>query len=473
MAEPIFVGGAWTAPGSALPVRSPWDGRIVSEVGLAGPREGEAALRALVEGAGRSRALARADRFRILRGIADGVAAAREALARRISEEAGKPIALAEGEVDRAAHTFSLAADEARRLGGEVLPLDHDPRARGVEGIARRFPVGGVVGIVPFNFPLNLAAHKVGPALAAGCSILLKPAPQAPGAALLLGRIAEAAGAPPGSVQVVPCEDSISEGFVRDGRPAMLSFTGSSRVGWRLRSIAGRKRVLLECGGNAAVVVAADADVAAAAARSAFGAYAYAGQVCISVQRIYAERPVHGQFLRAFADAAAGLPAGDPSDRATVVGPMISREAADRAEAWVAEAEALGARNLLAPLSREGNVVRPVLLENVPRSARLACEEAFGPVAIVEAVDSFEEGLARANDARFGLQAGVFTRDLGRAFAAFEGLDVGAVVVNDAPIFRVDSYPYGGIRESGLGREGVRYAVEAMTEWKVMVVRTG
>lgn len=410
-------------------------------------------------------------RASILRGIATGIDRRREELTDTIRDEAGKPVRLARIEVDRAIATFSIAAEETLRIVGEVLALDSSPTGIGRTGLVQRFPIGPILAITPFNFPLNLVAHKVAPAIAAGNSIIVKPSSQAPSASLILAEIARDAGLPAGVFTVVPCSPSLAETMVTDPRIRMLTFTGSASVGWQLKSMAGRKRVTLELGGNAAAIVEPDSHVEEAVGKLAFGAFAYAGQICISVQRIF----VHQSIAPAFTDyftyyVNREIVCGDPSDPDVTCGPVIDSDSADRIEAWITEATDHGA-TLLCGGEREGNVIRPATLTNVDPTLRIASDEAFGPVAIIEPYTSFEEAIARVNDSRYGLQAGVFTSDTGKIMNAFRELRVGAVIHNDAPTFRVDSMPYGGTKDSGLGREGLRYAIEEMTEPRLLVLR--
>lgn len=406
----------------------------------------------------------------LLQRIADLMTSQRQQLGELICDDAGKPITQALGEVDRAALTFSLAADETRRFAGEAVSLDIDPRADGMIGSVRRFPIGLVSAIVPFNFPLNLLAHKVAPALAVGCAVVVKPPPQCPLTALRLAEIIHEAGAPVGAVNVLPMAVPLAETMASDERFHMLSFTGSPKVGWHLKNVAGKKKVALELGGNAAAIVHEDCgDLQWVAARLAFGAFAYAGQICIKVQRVMVHQPIFEEFKDALVAASAKLKIGDPRDPATVVGPLIDEAAANRVEAWVNEALRSGARSLL-QCKREGNFLTPTLLADVATTQNVYCEEVFGPVATVEPYDTFEGALDRVNDSRFGLQAGVFTHDVRRIYQAYQTLQVGGVMINEFPTFRVDNYPYGGIKDSGFGREGVRYAMEEMSEPKVLII---
>lgn len=409
-------------------------------------------------------------RSRILAEVAAGIERDAEAFARDIAQEVHKPLKEARREVGRAAFTFRWASEEAKRFAGEVLPIDFDAGTEGRLALTRRFPRGPALFITPFNFPLNLVAHKVAPAIAVGAPFVLKPAPQAPRTAARLAALIRAAGWPADAMAVVSAPVAAAEALVRDERFAVLSFTGSAKVGWFLKSIAGKKHVVLELGGNAGVLVASDADVPWAAARSAWGAYYYSGQVCISVQRILVEAPVYKEFLDLYLKNTAELKVGDPMDDKTDIGPLINEEAAERVESWVQEAVAGGGR-LLAGGPRKGALMPPTLVENAPASCKLSCEEAFGPVATIEKVGSRQEGYEKLSLGSYGLQAGIFTNDLGGVMRAWGKVPVGGLIVNDIPAFRSDAMPYGGVRDSGLGREGVRYAMEEFTELRTLVLK--
>lgn len=477
MNEPVlWIGGEPRPAPRAVIIRDPWDGSPVASAGLGGAPDLDRAIAAASAAFQATRRASSAERAGWLLAMAAGLEARREELAEVIRAQAGKPISLSRGEVDRAAITFRTAAEEAKRIGGELLPLDVTGAARGRTGITRRFPVGVVAGIVPFNFPLNLAAHKLAPALAAGCTVVLKPAPQAPGPTLLLGEIAAAAGVPPGAVNVllVPVEEAGA--LVADPRVALLSFTGSARVGWELKARAPERKVVLELGGNAAVIIDETADLEAAAERCAVAGYAYAGQVCIKAQRLLVQRSVHPRFRDALVAAIQRkVIVGNPRREDVICGPVINDAAATRITAWTEEALGAGAAAIVgAPVvggaPAAGRLLPPILLENVPPAARVWREEVFGPVVALSPYDRFDEAVAAVNDGRYGLQAGVFTRDLGRALAAFENIQTGAVILNEPPTFRVDPMPYGGVKASGFGREGVRWAIEEMTDLRLLVL---
>ncbi len=452
-------------------VRSPWDGREAGRVAVPSPADVETAVAKAAKIFGETKKLPTYRRAAILRTVVEGILGKREALARTIALEAGKPLKAARVEVDRAAGTFSVAAAAIETATGTHFPLDMNPASPGKWGILRRVPLGPVAAITPFNFPLNLTAHKVAPAIGVGAPVVQKPASQTPLSALALRKIVLAAGWPEEGYAVLPVPGSEGERLVTDPRLPVVSFTGSAAVGWRLREIAPRKRVGLELGGNAGLIVHEDADLADAAQRAASGGFVYAGQSCISVQRILVHRPVWDAFVERFLAATARTKSGDPLDESVDVGPMISEADAIRAETWVKEAVAGGAE-LLAGGKRSGALLSPTVLARTVPSMRVECDEVFAPVVTLTPYDTFDEALARVNDSRYGLQAGVFTRDLGRIEQAFETLEVGGIIVNDAPTWRADRMPYGGVKESGVGREGPLYAMEEYTEPRLLVLRT-
>ena len=408
-------------------------------------------------------------RFHLLQRIAGALYDRREEFARIMTGEAGKPITDARREVARAVQTFTIAAEEAKRIPGEVIPLDWTPGMDSHLGILRRVPIGPVLGITPFNFPLNLVAHKVAPALAAGNPILIKPAPQTPLTALLLAEVGLEAGVPPGGLNVLPCDNRVAERLVVDPRFKLLSFTGSAAVGWMLKAKCGKKKVVLELGGNAGVIVEQDADLDFAAQRCASGGFGYAGQTCISVQRIFVHHSVVDLFTTKLLLQVARLKGGDPNDESTVVGPLIDQHAAHRVEEWIGEAVAQGARVLLGG-KRMGSVVEATVLTNVTPTMKVSCQEVFGPVVTVTPYRQFDEALQAMNRSEYGLQAGVFTQDVNKVFHAFRHLEVGAVLVNEIPTFRAEHMPYGGVKDSGLGREGLRISIEEMTEPRFLVL---
>jgi acyl-CoA reductase-like NAD-dependent aldehyde dehydrogenase len=462
-----LVGGRRVETGVAYVVRSPYDGRAVATVRRAGPPEVEAAIAAAVEAFETTRKLPSWQREQVLERVAGLLVERREQLARTISLEGGKPIKHARLEADRAAFTFRVAAEEAKRLYGEIVPLDWIPGNDGRTAHVRRVPLGPVAGITPFNFPLMLVAHKVAPALAAGDPIVLRPASQTPVSSFLLAQIVLEAGWPAGGIAVVPSTTGDAAPLVEDERLKLLTFTGSPAVGWALKVRSGRKRVTLELGGNAAVIVHRDADVPYAAERVAWGATVQSGQSCISVQRVYVHADRYDEFVPAVVARLEALRAGDPLDEDTDVGPLIDTAAADRVEAWLREATEAGARVLVGG-TRDGNLVGPTALADVREEMKVACNEAFAPLLGLIRFERVEDAIRAAGTSDFGLQAGLFTNDLRVVDLAWDELEVGGLMVNDVPTFRVDHMPYGGVKQSGFGREGLRYAIEEMTELKLV-----
>jgi acyl-CoA reductase-like NAD-dependent aldehyde dehydrogenase len=469
---PLYIDGARVATARPVEVKSPYDGRLVGRTFDADADDVERAVRGVVRGFGSMRRLPSYERARVLKNMSGLLNERREQFARIMALEAGKPVRDARVEVDRAVITMETAAGEATRLYGEQIPLDVMAASADRMGITKRVPLGPVLGITPFNFPLNLVCHKLGPAIAAGDSILIKPAPKTPLTALMLADVALEAGLPADGMAVVLCSNEAAQSLVSDDRFKALSFTGSDVVGWRLKGRAGKKRVLLELGGNAGVIVDESADIELAATRIAAGGFSYAGQSCISVQRIYVHHKVFAPFAELLVTKARSLRAGDPLDEDTDIGHMISVESAERVEAWVKEAAALGA-TVLTGGNRTGNVYEPTVLRDVPIGAHVCVDEVFAPVVSLFPSQEFDDAVDALNDSRFGLQAGIFTRYLSHAMSAFAKLDVGGVIVNDISSFRADPMPYGGVKDSGLGREGLRYAIEELTELKLLVLRTG
>jgi len=467
--KPLLLAGAWRTTADARELLSPYDSRPLARFSVAGAAEVEESIAAAAGAARELRLLPRHAVADGLRAVAAGLRARSEEFARTIALEASKPIRTARAEVERAVATFTYASEEARRFAGEVVPLDGQAVGAGRTGWTERVPRGVVFGITPFNFPLNLVAHKVAPALASRNAVIIKPSPRTPLTALLLGEVFLDAGLPPAALQVVPMEVETIDVALEDERVGMVSFTGSAEVGWRLRARAARKQVTLELGGNAPVIVDETADLDYAVGRTALAAFAYAGQVCISAQRVLLHESVAGRFTEQLVARAKALRAGDPLGEETELSNMIDEAAARRAEGWVAEAVGAGAR-LLCGGRREGSLLEATVLADVQPEMRVCSEEVFAPVATVQTFADFGEALASANHTRYGLQAGVFTRDLARALRAFRELEFGGVIVNDSPAFRVDNMPYGGVKLSGAGREGVRHAMEEMTEQRLIVI---
>jgi acyl-CoA reductase-like NAD-dependent aldehyde dehydrogenase len=465
----FLLDGKWMEEGDPLEIRAPYDSRLVGRV-FQGKREHvEAAIRAAVKAFGTTRRLPAFERQRVLRRVAENIAQRKEEFAQVLAQEAGKPIKAARSEVDRSIFTFTVGAEESTRISGEYLPLDWQEFTAGRWGIVRRFPLGPIAGITPFNFPLNLVAHKVAPAIASGCTMVLKPAPQTPLTALLMAEAVQQAGWPDGALNVLALSNEDAGLLVTDERLKLISFTGSAAVGWDIKRRAGKKKVTLELGGNAGVIVHSDADLAYAAERCVTGGFAYAGQSCISVQRILVERSVLEKFIDLFVVKVKKLKTGDPLEESTDVGPLIRESDAIRASDWIQEAVRGGAR-LLCGGRRNGSIVEPTVLTRTRAEMKVNCQEIFAPVVTVEPYDDFAEALRQINSSPYGLQAGIFTRDAKLLFSAYEELEVGALMAGDVPTFRIDHMPYGGVKDSGLGREGLRYAIEEMTEPKLLVM---
>jgi acyl-CoA reductase-like NAD-dependent aldehyde dehydrogenase len=469
--RPLPVAGEWREAAATLDVRSPFDGHLVAEVGVPGESDVEDALKA-AESAARALADLEAwERSGWLLAAAERIAGRGEELARTIALEAGKPIREARGEAARAVHVFRWAGEEAKRMVGEWIPLDTEPGLGRRAGLLRRFPIGPILAIAPFNFPLNLVAHKVAPALAAGNPVLIKPSSSTPLSSLALAEILLEDSWPAGAVSVLPLGGQATSRLAQDPRIRGISFTGSDSVGWQLKAANPKKKTTLELGGNAAVLIEPDADLAHAAARLAFGSFAYAGQVCLSTQRILVAEPVRQQFLDEFLPRVDNLRLGDPLDEATDVGPMIRPAEVDRVAEWVEEAKELGAR-VLAGGTREDPFYRPTVLADVPQTARCWGEEVFGPVVSLGGYGEFHEAIRLANATRYGLHSAIFTNDLRKALGVQGWIEAGGVIVNDAPFYRAVQMPSGGSKDSGYGREGVAWAMREMTEPRLLVLPT-
>ncbi len=464
---PIYLAGEFIEAGTPLEVRNPATDELIATTFQAGPDELERATRAAAEAFEQTRRLASYERRDALAHVAQRVTEDADELAELLSRESGKPIKDARGEVLRGALTFRTAAEEALRITGEWLPLDWNAANRGRSGIVRRYPIGPVAGISPFNFPLNLAVHKVAPAIAAGCSIVLKPPSVDPLVMLRVARYIDETDLPKGAVSILPMDRPTGDRMVSDDRFKLLSFTGSPSVGWKMKAEAGKKKVVLELGGNAGAIVDETADLDWAVNRLVFGAFAYAGQVCISVQRIYVVASVYEEFQAKFVERVRSVKLGDPLDPSTDLGPMVDDRAASRTQEWVAEAVAMGARALTGGQA-QGRSYPPTVLVDVPREARVCGEEVFAPVVNLFPVPDWESAIREINDSAFGLQCGIFTSDLERTLRAHDELEVGGVIVNDVPTWRIDPMPYGGVKDSGLGREGLRWSIEDMTEPRLL-----
>jgi acyl-CoA reductase-like NAD-dependent aldehyde dehydrogenase len=464
----LFIDGGWRGTGRTQPVTSPYDGREVARVHLGGEREMEDATLAAIRAFGEMSLLSRGERAEILRKIAEGVARRRDEIATRMSEEMGKPIQYARAEVARCVTTFTLASEEAKRWTGECVPVDIEPHTKGYFAMTVMVPLGPIAAISPFNFPLNLVAHKLAPCLAIGSSMVLKPARQTPLESLTLAEIVSEAGAPAGAFNVVNCEPAVGERLAADDRFPFLTFTGSVGVGWRLKQKAWKKRVTLELGGNAACIVHLDADLDYAVGKCLAGGFAQSGQSCISVQRILVHESIYAAFEKKFLEGVVQLKVGDPMDPQTVVGPVIDAASADRILSWIAEAKAAGAR-ILCGGTKQGNLIAPTVVADAEKNLKLSCQEVFGPLVTLARYRDFEEAVAAADDSSYGLQAGVFTHDIRLIRTAVRRLHVGGLMVNEVPTMRVDNMPYGGTRDSGIGREGPLYAMREMSEPRLVM----
>jgi glyceraldehyde-3-phosphate dehydrogenase (NADP+) len=468
--EPILLAGQCVFRDERIELRNPFDGTEIAEISQASKNDATAACESAEKAFADTRSLPAWKREEILLRISGSISGRAEALAHGIALEAAKPLKDARREVARAVQTFRIAAEESKHIASEILPLDWMPGNEQRAGFIRRFPIGPILGITPFNFPINLVAHKIAPAIASGNPVIIKPAPQTPMTALALGKIVVDAGWPGGAISVLPCNNDVAATLLRDARVRMLSFTGSAMVGWQLKAAVPKKRVVLELGGNAACIVHSDADIELVAQKIAAGGFGYAGQSCISVQRVFAHNDVSDQLVSSVVERVKKLAVGDPMDEATEVGPMINVAAAERIEAWIEEAVSAGA-TLLTGGQRRGNMLSPTVLTDVPEGAQLACEEVFGPVIFVNRYSEFSDALRLVNESRYGLQAAVFTKSWDLMTQAWRTLEVGAVLIDEATSWRADHMPYGGVKDSGVGREGLRYAIEEMTEPRMLILR--
>lgn len=467
---PYYLANEAIYANTGLEVTNKHGGEVATRVALADAGVIDAAIAAAVEAQPLLNKMAAYERQQVLEHCVLRFKERFDELAYALCIEAGKPIKDARGEVTRLIDTFKVAAEEAVRINGEVLELQIAERAKGYSGMSKRVPIGPCSFISPFNFPLNLAAHKVAPAIAAGCAFVLKPASRTPIGALIIGEVLAETNLPKGAFSILPCSRDGAELFTTDERFKLLSFTGSPDVGWALKAKAGKKPVVLELGGNAACIVDHDADLQDAIDRIVFGAYYQSGQSCISVQRILVHESIYESFKKAYVEKVSGLVHGDPLDENTFIGPMIAESEAQRLHGWIEDAEQKGA-SVLCGGGRDGAMLQATVLENVPSTSDVNSEEAFGPVSIIGKFSDFDQALEEVNNSQFGLQAGIFTRDIYKAHKAWDALEVGGVIIGDVPSWRVDNMPYGGVKESGLGREGIRYAIEDMTELRLMVLR--
>ncbi|MDY6882869.1 MAG: aldehyde dehydrogenase family protein [Pseudomonadota bacterium] len=454
-----------------LEVTNKYTGEVATKVAMADADTIDKAIAAAQQAQPAMAALAPYERQAVLEHCVKRFTERADELAKALCIEAGKPIKDAKGEVARLIDTFKIAAEESVRINGETVNLEISARAKGYQGMTKKVPIGPCSFISPFNFPLNLAAHKVAPAIAAGCTFVLKPASRTPIGALIIGEVLAETDLPKGAFSILPCSRDGADLFTTDERLKLLSFTGSPDVGWALKAKAGKKPVVLELGGNAACVVDEDADIEDAIERVIVGAYYQSGQSCISVQRLLVHRNIYDEFKTRYVEKVKGLVSGDPSNEDTFIGPMISEGEAERLHSWIEEAKDKGAA-VLCGGTRNGAMLDATVMENVPKDCDASAEEAFGPLSILVPFDDFDEALKEVNNSRYGLQAGVFTRDIYKAHQAWNELEVGGVVIGDVPSWRVDNMPYGGVKDSGLGREGIRYAIEDMSETRLMVIRT-
>lgn len=467
---PLYLNNKAEQPNTDLEVTDKFTGEVAFRTALADAKTIDAAIAGTVRAAEPMARMASYERQDVLNHCVARFKERFDELAYALCVEAGKPIKDSEGEVTRLIDTFRIAAEELVRMTGEVQPLDISPRAKGYQGIWKRVPIGPCSFISPFNFPLNLAAHKIAPAIAVGCPFVMKPASRTPLGAIIMGEILAETNLPEGAFSILPASRDGADLFTEDDRLKLLSFTGSPGVGWDLKAKAGKKKVILELGGNAAVVVDKDADQDDAVERIIFGAFYQSGQSCIGVQRIIIHSDIYDEFKEKLVKKASTLIAGDPKKRETFVGPMIHVKEASRLDGWVQEAVSAGA-TVLCGGKRNDAMLEATLLENVGEDQNVVTEEAFGPVAVLSKFDDFNAALAEVNNSKFGLQAGIFTRDLFKTLDAWDHLDVGGVVINDVPSYRVDNMPYGGVKDSGLGREGIKFAMEDMTEIRNLVIR--
>jgi acyl-CoA reductase-like NAD-dependent aldehyde dehydrogenase len=467
---PLYLANEARQPNADLAVTDKFTGKVAFRCAQADAATIDAGIAAAVEAAEPMARMASYERQAVLQHCVGRFKERFDELAYALCVEAGKPIKDSEGEVGRLIDTFRIAAEESVRMTGEVQPLDISPRAKGYQGIWKRVPIGPCSFISPFNFPLNLAAHKIAPAIAVGCPFVMKPASRTPLGAIIMGEVLAETDLPKGAFSILPAHRDGADLFTEDDRLKLLSFTGSPDVGWALKAKAGKKKVVLELGGNAAVIVDHDADLDDALERVIFGAFYQSGQSCIGVQRIIIHADVYDAFRDMLVAKTKTLVSGDPKDSNTFIGPMIDVKEASRLDGWVQEAVVAGGK-LLCGGKRDGAMLDATLLEQVPRDTKLYREEAFGPVAILSKFTDFDAALDEVNDSKFGLQAGIFTRDLFKMFDAWDRLDVGGIVINDVPSYRVDNMPYGGVKDSGLGREGIRFAMDDMTEIRNLVIR--
>ena len=470
--KPFYIAGEWRTSDDVLPVRNKYDGTEFASICRGSRDDVLEAIGKATETLPQTRFMPAYKRSEVLARITANLKASYEMLAKQLALEAGKPIRTARQEVDRAILTFSVASEEAKRIGGEMLQMDIAAPGENRVGLVKRFAIGPIGAITPFNFPLNLVAHKVAPALAAGCPVVLRPASATPLSSFTLTEMIHDSGYPKGGFSMVPCSTDAAEPLITDERLKLLTFTGSPAVGWPFKSKAGRKKITLELGGNAGVIVHHDADLAFAVARIIAFGFGFAGQSCISVQRVFVHRSVYQTFIDTLVPKVKALCVGDPQDEATDVGPMIDEGSAAKVEEWVREAVAGGAK-VLAGGTRRGNLMQPTVLTDVQRQMKVCAQEVFAPLISIVPYDNFEDAVHEVDNSEYGLQCGVFTRDIKLIWYAYEHIEVGGVIANDVSTYRMDHTPYGGVKLSGMGREGVKYAIEEMTEPKLLVMNVG
>lgn len=465
-----YINGTFLDSPQKIEVKNKYDGSLMAQVSLATSQQVDLAISTAHNYFQEEKKLHSHERILRLKRVIEEYEKRKKEFAQLISAEAGKPMGYANAEAERALDTLLISYEEAKRIGGEVVPMDWG-HAKGKTGTVQRFPVGPVIAISPFNFPLNLAMHKIAPALACGCPIVIKPSPYAPLSLLKFAEVLKAAGVPAGMVQILLCDNNESEKMVRDERFKLLSFTGSPAIGWKLKNLAGKKKVLLELGGNASVIVDEGVDLKTCAAQVASGAFLYSGQICISTQRVIVLESQYENFKKELIASVKNIKIGDPSDQHTVIGPLIDRVHLERIDQWVKEAKDQGANIVCGGeiIDRDKNLYAPTVIENAPKNCKVCAEEVFGPVMVLMRAKSFKEAIDLSNDSKFGLQSGVFTNDIGHMKRAHRELEVGAVIINGVPGFRIDHMPYGGVKDSGLGREGPRYVIEEMTEPRLLV----